>query len=254
MNIGQIKRQRDRLQRQQERVFIILSRRLFVVQFDDLIYKIRSQKRAAPLEVNVDDLFNDWEKWDKFLRKKFEPHIIKAIKEGFDFAKNNAKLTGKISVEDKEFTAALKQSLSNVKYINDTTRNQVEAAITTFKNNGASLSELTVHLQTKVLPSISVYRARTIATTTTTTAMNAGSNAMMQRFRDDLQYQQWFTQKDDKVRENLDFDHVEADGQRVEIGQSFIVSGESLRYPGDPSGSLGNIINCRCFAIPIKKK
>jgi len=77
---------------------------------------------------------------------------------------------------------------------------------------------------------------------------------MMQRFKDDLESQQWFSQKDDKVRESFNYDHVAADGQRVQIGQPFIVSGEALRYPGDPSGSLGNIINCRCFAIPIKKK
>ena len=32
----------------------------------------------------------------------------------------------------------------------------------------------------------------------------------------------------------------------IPTGQSFIVGGESLRYPRDPSGSAGNTINCRC--------
>jgi hypothetical protein len=32
----------------------------------------------------------------------------------------------------------------------------------------------------------------------------------------------------------------------VPIDEPFIVSGEELMYPGDPSGSAGNVINCRC--------
>jgi len=30
------------------------------------------------------------------------------------------------------------------------------------------------------------------------------------------------------------------------MDQPFIVDGESLDYPGDPSGSAANVINCRC--------
>lgn len=40
--------------------------------------------------------------------------------------------------------------------------------------------------------------------------------------------------------------HAEADGQSQPLGSSFTVGGEELRYPGDPRGSLDNIINCRC--------
>ena len=40
--------------------------------------------------------------------------------------------------------------------------------------------------------------------------------------------------------------HNEADGQKVDIQEPFIVNGENLMYPGDPSGSAGNTINCLC--------
>jgi len=36
------------------------------------------------------------------------------------------------------------------------------------------------------------------------------------------------------------------DGVRVPLNENFNVDGEMLEYPGDPSGSAGNIINCRC--------
>ncbi len=41
-------------------------------------------------------------------------------------------------------------------------------------------------------------------------------------------------------------DHMDADNQRVPYGQDFDIGGEALEYPGDPKGSAGNIINCRC--------
>lgn len=41
--------------------------------------------------------------------------------------------------------------------------------------------------------------------------------------------------------------HNVANGQTVEIDKPFIVGGEELMFPGDPNGSPGNIINCRCY-------
>jgi len=52
----------------------------------------------------------------------------------------------------------------------------------------------------------------------------------------------WMANHDAKTRP----DHAEADGQEVGMDESFDVGGEQLMYPGDPAGSPGNIINCRC--------
>jgi len=41
--------------------------------------------------------------------------------------------------------------------------------------------------------------------------------------------------------------HARASGQTVAVAMPFIVTGEPLQYPGDPNGSAGNIIRCRCF-------
>ena len=53
----------------------------------------------------------------------------------------------------------------------------------------------------------------------------------------------WRTVGDNKVRDW----HRVANGQTVSIMENFIVHGESLRYPGDPKGAVGNIIRCRCW-------
>ena len=41
-------------------------------------------------------------------------------------------------------------------------------------------------------------------------------------------------------------EHMAMDGVRVAFNEDFSVEGEALEYPGDPKGSPGNIINCRC--------
>ena len=55
---------------------------------------------------------------------------------------------------------------------------------------------------------------------------------------------EWVAILDSKTRSQ----HANADGQRVTLDSNFIVGGESLKFPRDPNGSVGNIINCRCIA------
>lgn len=44
--------------------------------------------------------------------------------------------------------------------------------------------------------------------------------------------------------------HLHADGQLRKPGEPFLVEGEELQYPRDPSGSAENTINCHCLLIP----
>jgi uncharacterized protein with gpF-like domain len=52
----------------------------------------------------------------------------------------------------------------------------------------------------------------------------------------------WISTFDERSRP----EHMEMDGVRVAWNEDFTVDGESLEFPGDPKGSPGNIINCRC--------
>jgi predicted ABC-type ATPase len=56
---------------------------------------------------------------------------------------------------------------------------------------------------------------------------------------------QWLSSHDARVRDT----HASADGQRVPIDQPYNVGGEPLMYPGDPSGSNAETINCRCTEL-----
>ena len=64
---------------------------------------------------------------------------------------------------------------------------------------------------------------------------------------------EWVTAGDEVVR-RTPFSHVAADGQKVNIDESFDVSGQLLRIPGDTSqgASLGNVLKCRCASVRDK--
>ena len=57
----------------------------------------------------------------------------------------------------------------------------------------------------------------------------------------------WMASLDQRTRE----EHGAADGQEVKVDERFEVGGEQLEYPGDPSGSASNVINCRCSMEPV---
>jgi uncharacterized protein with gpF-like domain len=91
-----------------------------------------------------------------------------------------------------------------------------------------------------------MWRAQMIAQTETHSAAMAGGHAAAKE-SEAVRMKNWVSVNDDRtrgLRDNSDFNHVSVES--VPIDQPFIVSGEELMYPGDPNGSPGNIINCRC--------
>ncbi|GAG42373.1 unnamed protein product, partial [marine sediment metagenome] len=60
---------------------------------------------------------------------------------------------------------------------------------------------------------------------------------------------EWLTSRDGLVRteETSAANHVELDGEQVDISETF---SNGLEHPGDPSGPPEEVINCRCDSIP----
>lgn len=88
-------------------------------------------------------------------------------------------------------------------------------------------------------------RSRTIAVTEVNRAWGYGVIAHGLTVQQRLQIpilKVWDSRDDTRVR----FAHEAADGQIRPVSQPFIVGGEALMSPGDPTGSPSNVINCRC--------
>ncbi len=93
---------------------------------------------------------------------------------------------------------------------------------------------------------IALHRAERIARTETVSAANAGghrgaidSGLDMRKF--------WIASFDGRVREAHDTSQHPELLDPIPMSQPFIVAGEALMFPGDPSGSAANVINCRCL-------
>ncbi|MCF8218772.1 MAG: phage head morphogenesis protein [Bacteroidales bacterium] len=85
------------------------------------------------------------------------------------------------------------------------------------------------------------FRTERIVRTETTAASNVGSLKGV-RSTGIPHEKIWTAAFDERTREA----HANANMQRVDTDKAFTVGGENLDHPGDPSGSAGNIINCRC--------
>lgn len=87
-------------------------------------------------------------------------------------------------------------------------------------------------------------RARRIARTEIVTASNKGS--LEGAKSTGLNFgKQWVTTIDGRERSA----HRGMNGVTVPNGENFEVNGDSMEYPGDPSGTAKNVINCRCAMV-----
>jgi len=83
------------------------------------------------------------------------------------------------------------------------------------------------------------------ARTATVSSSNAGKDSTY-RDAEGVVGTEWLNTNDSRTRPA----HVAAGGQVAPVDGTFSVGSETLRYPGDPTGSPSNIIRCRCTTVP----
>lgn len=125
-------------------------------------------------------------------------------------------------------------------------------------NDGKAIRDIVKDLQ-KLFKSRKWYRWQSmrIARTETTAAANFAA-VTSSKVSGVAMQKEWISSLDARTRRPPDshFDHYEMNGKRVPLDEEFDVSGEELAFPGDPRGSAGNVINCRCTVaqIPLRDK
>jgi hypothetical protein len=142
---------------------------------------------------------------------------------------------------------AVAAQADKIRSVNSTTRQALIEAVEEAINSGASQKELVTSLRQQF--KLRLNSARSTARTMTASSGNAGRQAGMAGAG--VQKKGWATAGSGEIRAA----HMQAASdyaQGVPVSQPFIVGGEPLMYPGDPSGSAGNIINCRCMSFPIR--
>lgn len=127
--------------------------------------------------------------------------------------------------------------------IDQATKNSIKRVIAQEIKRGADINQIALEISKK-LKKGSFIRSITIARTEVIRASNAGALTGANMTKLALQ-KEWISTLDDRTRQN-GYDHVDANGQKVGINESFLVSGEMLDHPASFDGSPGNTINCRC--------
>jgi hypothetical protein len=138
---------------------------------------------------------------------------------------------------------------TKVTQINRTTENQIRRVIRSGLDEGLGVDKIGSRIRSVAGP-ISALRANIIARTETHTAANFGAQEAAELTGLNMK-REWVSAQDARTRDTSEADHVDADGQTVGMKEPFIVSGERLCFPGDPSGSAANVINCRCSVVFI---
>lgn len=125
--------------------------------------------------------------------------------------------------------------------ITRTTREQLRNVMARGREQGMGARGIAKLIREDFGDGISRARSEMIARTETNSAANAAQYMAADSLGISMQ-REWIAAEDERTRD----DHVAADGQVVGMEEPFIIGGEELMYPGDPSGSPEQIINCRC--------
>lgn len=139
-------------------------------------------------------------------------------------------------------TKAREHAIKVVGEISETTRLSLRELIRDGIEAGRSITDIAETIDALYLEQIIPNRSTVIARTETISSTNYGGQQAARATGLTLAKTWLATTTDDRTRPA----HLEADGQTRALDEPYIVDGEALMYPGDPDGSAGNVIQCRC--------
>lgn len=189
--------------------------------------------------------FIDWEKENEIFEKKSKPVIEDIVKETGEYGMNQVGRYNFDPTDKKTAKWILKKATRFAQDVNATTKKRLKASLAEGLLKGESIPDLAKRVD-EVMGNRIASSAKTIARTETLSASNAGTLFGYEQ-TGIVQKKEWLATLDDKVRDA----HAEADGIVVGVNDNFSVGGDTLDFPGDPSGSPENIINCRCTILPV---
>lgn len=136
--------------------------------------------------------------------------------------------------------------------VSETTRAAIRAIVELGRSEGMSARELAKEIWSSTGRDINRRRALRIARTEVHGASSYATDAAIRSARLRGMTREWIAMADERTRSS----HREAHGQVRGMDEPFDIplprgeaGTERLMFPGDPSGSAGNVINCRCVLI-----
>jgi HK97 family phage portal protein len=225
--------------------FFFQQRMRVLAKMEELFNGAQSLKAKSAAE-DIAALF-DMKAENAALLKTLKPLLIADLEFG------GAQLFAEIGLTDfklppEDAIAFLRKRENKITGINDETFGQLTATLEGGLQEGETYEQLVKRVKS-VFQEASDFRANTIATTETNTAVNGGRFGAMAQAK--VERKGWKAANLDNVRPS----HLKAEqdyqSPGIPIDQAFRVGGFELMHPGDPSGPAQEVINCRCFLFAI---
>lgn len=199
--------------------------------------------RAMTAAIAIPDPF-DVALWDAAVDEEVGPIVVQVMREVADGTLDlfalptivRARVLGTL-----DFDAHAATMIDRIRNIGPAVADALADSLRQGAAYGEGIPELNTRVQTVF--GVGERRGETIARTETHgAAENTSYTAAGAVHAEQPLTKTWLATLDDRTRDT----HVDADGQTVAYDESFDVGGDSLDYPGDPSGSAEEVVNCRC--------
>ena len=178
------------------------------------------------------------------LREVSRPYFDEALRRGGEAVWAEVGASGSFNPASPEARIQIDYQLRALAGIPERVRAQLERTIAEGLSRDESPAEMATRIR-EFYRGLSAGRAQTIARTETARAYNETRWLAMQQLG--VEWSEWLSAGDEQVR-HAPGDHA-IDGEQRRLGEPF---SNQLRFPHDPQGAPGNVINCRCVALPSR--
>jgi HK97 family phage portal protein len=223
----------DKAATKNERSFVSASKKFFQGQQDRMNNKLLKSIKS------VDDV--DWDNEDDLFYATLTPLWMASLVEGFETVNVTFSFGLTQDFMQPKFTEWIKEhGLDQVKDINTTTKEKLQKTLSEGIDQGESIVKLRDRISV-IFTEAKTSRTEKIAKTETHNTVGAGTHETYKAAN--VQRRSWLTTIDGRERES----HAAINGEIREIDKPF---SNGLMYPGDPSGSAKELVNCRCVELP----
>jgi hypothetical protein len=227
-----------------EKRFITKLQRNFKIQERVVIQNFLTSQRSVKKDL-TDQIFDE-KRWIKEFSRNFKPLVLEIIVDYAKQANEEYKLDTEITPQNPNINKFLNASTIQFSTeVNKTTEREIRNQIQTGFDLGESTPQISDRIK-HVFDVASKSRSTLIARTETTKDANGGA---LITFKESgvVKEKEWLGTNDLNTRDA----HYTFNVKKAKLEDPFIVGGEELQMPGDPSGSPENVCNCRCVVVPV---
>lgn len=190
----------------------------------------------------VDEILFELDEQTGKLREVSRPYFDEAVARGGEAVWAEVGASGSFSPAAPETRIQIDYQLRQLSGVTERVRQRIEQEIAAGLSADESPAEIAARIN-RLYAGTAGAKAATIARTEVARAYNETRWTAMRQLG--IETAEWLTARDEAVREA----HA-IDGEVQRLGVPF---SNGLRFPHDPTGAAGNVINCRCVAIPVAR-